>query len=46
MSQCHAVIATDDLLTRLWLISDPMSDTQEGIAAFTLLAGARLVDQQ
>lgn len=45
VSQCHAVIATDDLLTRLWLISDPISDTKEGIAAFTLLAGARLVDQ-
>ena len=45
VSQCHAVIATDDLVTRLWLISDPISDTKEGIAAFTLLAGARLVDQ-
>jgi hypothetical protein len=46
VSRCHVVAAVGNTLTYLWVLSDPLTDTQDATAAFAKLAGARLVVQQ
>ena len=46
VSRCHVVLAVDDTLSSVWVLSDPVADTQKATAAFAKLAGARLVVQQ
>jgi hypothetical protein len=45
VSRCTAVLAVGDAVARVWVLSDPATDTQQTLDTFATLTAARLASQ-